>query len=491
MKSLQDILYGVRIKKLVGRTNHNIEGVQLDSRKVSVNHLFIAIKGELADGHDFIPKAIGNGAIVIICEIIPESQLKAITYIQVDDARKAAAVIASNFYDHPSKQLKLIGVTGTNGKTTIVTLLHQLFSQLGVVSGLLSTVENKIGDRVEPSRLTTPDVISTNQLLLQMVEEGCEVCFMEVSSHAVVQKRVHGLDFAGGIFTNISRDHLDYHKTFKEYIKAKQGFFDMLPKTAFALYNDDDKNGEIMVQNSRARKISYGMKSFSHYKVKVLEQSIDGLLLNIQGVDLYTRLSGDFNALNLLAAYAVANELEEDQLQVYEKLSAIKGAAGRFEKVISPAGVIGIVDYAHSPDSLEKTLQTIKKIRKSIESVITVVGCGGNRDKGKRPEMAEVAVKYSDRAIFTSDNPRDEHPSDIIEEMMKGVKITQKQKVLNIRDRREAIQTAVSMAKPGDIILIAGKGHEDYQEIKGERTPFSDKEELKKAYTVYQKENNK
>ncbi len=491
MKQLQDILFGVRIKKVIGHTNHEIAGIQLDSRKIQEGHLFIAIKGELVDGHDFIEKAIGQGATVIICQDFPEKIQDTITYIEVDESREAAAVIAANYFDHPSKKIKLIGVTGTNGKTTIVTLLHQLFTELGVEAGMLSTVENKIGRDVMPSQLTTPDVISTNQLLQNMVERGCELCFMEVSSHAVVQKRIFGLSFTAGVFTNITRDHLDYHGTFKEYIKAKQGFFDALPKSAFALYNDDDKNGEIMVQNTKARKISYGMKSFSHYKVKVLEQSISGLLLTIQGVDFYTQLTGEFNALNLLAAFAVAEELGEDQQQVYEKLSAVKGAVGRFQKVISANGIIGIVDYAHTPDSLEKTLQTIDKIRRSIESVITVVGCGGNRDKGKRPEMAEIAVKYSDRAIFTSDNPRDEHPSDIIEDMLKGVKITQKQKVLNIRDRREAIQTAVSMAKSGDIILVAGKGHEDYQEIKGERSHFNDKEELEQAFMIYEKENDK
>jgi len=487
MNSLQDILFGVRIKQVDGTISQEINELQIDSRNISENDVFIAISGTHVDGHQYIQSAIKKGAIAVICEAMPDKFDEQVVYVQVDDCRKALAIMSSNYYDHPSKKLKLVGVTGTNGKTTIVTLAHQLFTELGVYTGLLSTVENKIGDRVIPSSLTTPDSLTINQLLQEMVEHGCEVCFMEVSSHAVVQERITGLHFTGGVFTNITRDHLDYHKTFKEYIQAKKAFFDQLPKSAFALYNEDDKNGSVMVQNTKAKKKSYGARSFSNYRVKVLEQSFEGLLLNIQGIDLYTRLTGTFNASNLLAVFAIAIELGEPSQPVYEKLSAIPGAAGRFEKLLSTQGVIGIVDYAHTPDSLEKTLQTITDIRTGVEKLITVVGCGGNRDKGKRPQMAQIAVSMSEKVILTSDNPRNEHPAEIIDDMMKGVKITQRQKVLNITDRREAIQTAVTMTSPGDIILLAGKGHEDYQEISGEKQPFDDREELKKAYKEFEK----
>ena len=487
MMQLQDILYGVALKQVVGLTQRDIASITLDSRTVSENTLFFAVPGTAVDGHQFIDSAIEKGATAILCSHLPENQSEAVTYLQVDDVRKAMAICAANFYDHPSKKLKLIGVTGTNGKTTIVTLGHQLFTGLGVMAGLLSTIENKIGNNVFASKLTTPDSITVNKMLAQMVDEGCEACFMEVSSHAVVQHRVTGLHFAMGVFTNISRDHLDYHKTFKEYIAAKQEFFNQLPKTAFAIYNADDKNGEIMVQNTKANKVSYGLRNLAMHKVKILEDSMNGLLLNIDGFDVYTQLSGDFNALNLTAIYTVATILGEDPIKVLEVLSSLNGASGRFEKVISPNKVIAIVDYAHTPDALKKVLQTINKTRTGNEELITVVGCGGNRDKGKRPEMAKIAAQLSTQVILTSDNPRNESPLEIIEDMSKGVPISSKANVRSISDRREAILTAVAMAKPSDIILVAGKGHETYQEIKGERFPFDDREELRKAFSSHEK----
>ncbi len=482
MKKVADILFGVAIQEVFGQPDQQIQNIAVDSRHIRTNDLFIAINGYAVNGHEFIDQAIDNGATVIVCQQLPEVKRDHVTYYRVADSRKACAIIASNYYDHPSSDLRLIGVTGTNGKTTIVTLLYQLFSSLGVASGLLSTVENRIGQHIYESKLTTPDSIALNHLLRQMVDAGCEVCFMEVSSHAVDQGRINGLHFSGGVFTNITRDHLDYHKTFKAYIEAKQQFFTLLPKTAFALYNEDDKNGPIMVQNTKARKLSYAQKSLADYRVKVLEESLDGMLLNIQNVDVFTRLTGDFNAMNLLAAYVVAVELGEDDQKVLEQLSNLQGAPGRFQKVVSPKGIIGIVDYSHTPDSLEKVLQTINKLRTGIEQLTTVVGCGGDRDRGKRPLMGAVAADLSDHVILTSDNPRSENPNDIIQEMSEGVKITQKQKLRAIPNRRDAIFTAVSMSQPGDVILVAGKGHEDYQEIKGERFPFDDCEVLKEAY---------
>lgn len=484
---MQDILYGVRLQSVHGSTNQVVEGIELDSRKVKNNFAFVAIKGEQQDGHLYINSAIENGALVIICEQLPEILVPEITYIRVDHSREAVAIMAANFFDHPSRKLKLIGITGTNGKTTIATLGHQLFTSLGIETGLLSTIENKIGSEVLPTNLTTPDSITINKLLHNMVKAGCEAAFMEVSSHAVDQHRIRALQFSAGVFTNISRDHLDYHKSFKAYITAKQKFFDQLPKNAFAVYNSDDKNGQIMVQNTKARKISYGLKTLATHKVKILENTMDGLLLNIDGLDFYTRLTGDFNALNLTAVYIVAIEFGEDALKVLEMLSQLKGAEGRFEKVVSRNKIIGLVDYAHTPDALEKVLNTINSTRSGIEKLITVVGCGGNRDKGKRPQMANVAATGSSKVILTSDNPRDEEPASIIEDMTKGLKITQRPKVMNITDRKEAIRTAVSMAESGDIILVAGKGHEKYQEIKGERFPFDDKEVLKNAFEEFDK----
>ncbi|MBX2844847.1 MAG: UDP-N-acetylmuramoyl-L-alanyl-D-glutamate--2,6-diaminopimelate ligase [Saprospiraceae bacterium] len=488
MKGLQDILYGVSLEEVIGVTTKKVSAVCIDSRNSIASSVFVALKGSVVDGHEFIAKAIDLGATVIVCEVLPENRDKAITYLRVKNSRKAAGIIAANFYDHPSKQLKLIGVTGTNGKTTIATLLHQLFSAMGVHVGLLSTIENKIGSTVLKATHTTPDVISLNALLQDMVDDGCEYAFMEVSSHAVDQDRIAGVAFAGGVFTNLTRDHLDYHKTFKAYLEAKKAFFDGLPKSAFALVNTDDKNGLVMVQNTKAKTYSYGLRSLANYKVKILENSFDGLLLNLDGIDLYTKLIGDFNALNLAAVYATAVLLGEDQTKILTALSQLSGAAGRFERSVSPsANIIGIVDYAHTPDALEKVLKTIASVRTGNEQLITIVGCGGDRDKGKRPLMAAVAADLSNKVILTSDNPRTEDPNAILADMKAGVKISQQAKVLSISDRREAIRTACTLAQPKDIILIAGKGHENYQEIKGQRLPFDDKEELANAFKELKK----
>lgn len=487
MMNLQEILYGVRLVSVVGSTDKQISSLELDSRKVKLSSAFFAVKGEAIDGHQFIASSIEKGASAVVCSILPENSVDGVTYIVVNDVREAVAIMASNFYNHPSKDLKLIGITGTNGKTSIATFGFQLFTSLGAKVGLMSTIENKIGEQVIPTKLTTPDVITVNALLREMVDEGCEIAFMEVSSHAVEQKRIFGLHFTAGVFTNITRDHLDYHKTFKAYITAKQKFFDYIPKSSFVVYNEDDRNGEIMVQNTKARKISYGLKSFANYKVKILENSMEGLLLNLGGVDFYTRVTGDFNALNLTAIYAVAVELGEDEQKVLEVLSTIKGADGRLQKVVSEKKVVALVDYAHTPDALEKVLKTINASRTMQEQLITVVGCGGNRDKGKRPLMAAVTAELSTKAILTSDNPRDEEPAIILSEMLEGVKITQRQKVMSVLDRKEAIRTAVSMAESGDIILVAGKGHETYQEIKGERFPFDDKSVIEEAFKEFNK----
>ena len=487
MKQLQDILYGVGMRSVEGSTNQEISSLLLDSRKVVANSLFVAIKGVELDGHQYINNAIEKGATVIVCEEFPAELIPDITYVQVDDSRKAVAVMAANFYNEPSKELKLVGVTGTNGKTTVVTIAHQLFTKLGVKTGLLSTIENKIGTEVLPSSLTTPDPITINKLLRTMVNEGCQLAFMEVSSHAVEQQRIAGLHFAGGVFTNISRDHLDYHKTFKAYIEAKQKFFTQLPKASFALYNADDKNGEIMVQNAKSYCVSYGLKSLANHKVKILENTMEGLLLTMDGIDFYTKLTGDFNALNLMAVYATAILLGYDQMDVLANLSSVQGAEGRMEKLISESKIVALVDYAHTPDALQKVLSTINKTRSGNEELITVVGCGGNRDKGKRPMMAKVAAENSTKVILTSDNPRNENPFEIIEQMSKGISVSQKSKVNSISDRKEAIQTAVTMANGGDIILVAGKGHEKYQEINGEKFPFDDMEVLQGAFKEFGK----
>jgi UDP-N-acetylmuramoyl-L-alanyl-D-glutamate--2,6-diaminopimelate ligase len=475
---LQDILYGVAITKLVGSTNREVSTLTFDSRQVTQDSVFFAIKGALSDGHNYIGQTIDAGATVVICEEMPQELKDNVTYIQVADTHIALGKMASNFHDHPSAKLKLIGITGTNGKTTIATLLFKLFRELGYQVGLISTVQNQINDEIIPSTHTTPNPIALNELLDKMVKAGCDFCFMEVSSHAVAQHRIEGLNFTGGVFSNITHDHLDFHKTFDNYLKAKKGFFDELPKTAFALVNADDKNGAVMVQNTKALKKTYALKQLADFKAKILENRFSGLNLEIDHVDVFFKLVGSFNAYNLLAVYGTAILLGEDKFNVLTILSNLTGAEGRFDYVTNKSNVIGIVDYAHTPDAVQNVLSTIQDIRKGTEQVITIIGCGGDRDKTKRPIMAQVACDWSDKVILTSDNPRTENPQTIVEEMEAGVSPTNKRKTLTIVDRKEAIKTACHLAKPGDIILLAGKGHEKYQEVNGVKHHFDDKEIL-------------
>jgi UDP-N-acetylmuramoyl-L-alanyl-D-glutamate--2,6-diaminopimelate ligase len=476
---LQDILYGVAITNLVGITNREVDALTFDSRAVAPGSVFFAIKGTLVDGHKYIDQTIASGASVIICEDLPVSLKDDVSYIQVQDSSVALGKVASNFYGNPSKPLKLVGITGTNGKTTIATLLFKLFRELGHSVGLISTVENQINEQVIPATHTTPNPIALNQLLKDMVAAGCTHCFMEVSSHAVVQHRIVGLDFTGGVFSNITHDHLDFHKTFDNYIKAKKEFFDQLPKTAFALTNSDDKNGMVMLQNTAATKKTYALKQMADFNAKIIENRFSGLNLEVDQIDVFFKLVGSFNAYNLLAAYGTAMLMGEDQLTVLTVLSSLTGAEGRFDYVENDQQIIGIVDYAHTPDAVQNVLSTIANIRKGTEQVITVIGCGGDRDKTKRPVMAQVACDWSDKVILTSDNPRTEDPNAILAEMEAGVSPSNKRKTLVITDRKAAIQTACHLAKKGDIILIAGKGHEKYQEINGVRHHFDDKEILK------------
>lgn len=475
---LQDILYGVTIQMLVGVTNREVAALEFDSRKVQPETVFFAIKGTLTDGHQYIGQTIAAGASVIVCEDMPEVQSSEVTYIQVENANVALGIMAANFYGNPSSKLKLVGITGTNGKTTIATLLFKLFTELGYSVGLISTVENQIKETVIPSTHTTPNPVALNLLLKQMVDAGCVYCFMEVSSHAVVQHRIEGLHFAGAVFSNITHDHLDFHKTFDNYIKAKKAFFDALPKTAFALTNADDKNGMVMLQNTKATKKSYALKQMADFKAKIIENSFSGLNLEIDQLEVYFKLVGSFNAYNLLAVYGTAILLGEDKMQVLTVLSELSGAEGRFDYVANNQKIIGIVDYAHTPDAVQNVLSTIANIRKGTEQVITVIGCGGDRDTTKRPVMAQVACDWSDKVILTSDNPRTEDPNAILRDMEAGVSPSNKRKTLTITDRKEAIKTACHLAKPGDIILVAGKGHEKYQEISGVRYHFDDKEIL-------------
>lgn len=482
MKLLRDILYSVRIEEVHGSTNIAVEGITLDSRKVRPNSLFVAIKGTASDGHQFIAKAIELGADCIVCQVLPEERHPNVTYVKVADPSSAMGLIAANYYDNPSEQIKLIGVTGTNGKTTTVTLLYNLFRKLGFKVGLLSTVVNRIHNEVVESTHTTPNAVELNALLREMVDKGCQYCFMEVSSHAVHQKRVHGIQFAGAVFTNITHDHLDYHGTFDEYLKAKKGFFDMLPEGAFALVNKDDYHADVMVQNTKAKVRSYGLKTMVDYKVRVIENQFGGLQLNIDGKDVWTRLIGSFNAYNLCAVYAVARLLNQDEIAVLTQLSTLTPPDGRFQYLKSANNITAIVDYAHTPDALKNVLQTIRDIRTGNEQVITLVGCGGDRDKGKRPVMAGIACDLSDKVILTSDNPRSEDPEVIIGEMKTGVQPDQHKKVMSITNRREAIRAAVMLAKPGDILLIAGKGHEKYQEVNGVKSHFDDLEEVDNCF---------
>lgn len=479
MRLLTDILYKAGLEEIVGTTNVAVSSVTFDSRKVKKDSLFIAVRGTTVDGHNFIDKAIEGGALAIICEEIPGNKAENITYVKVKNAHYALGIIASNFYDNPSHKLKLIGVTGTNGKTTTVTLLYNLFKSLGNTVGLLSTVKNKIHNEEIPATHTTPDAIELNELLCKMVEKGCQYAFMEVSSHALAQHRVAGINFTGGVFTNITHDHLDYHKTFDEYIKAKKGFFDMLPEDAFALVNKDDANGMVMLQNTKAHRVTYAIKSPADHKCRIIENHLSGLLLNIDGKEVWTKLIGTFNAYNVLAVYSVAVLLKQDPTNILTALSALNSVEGRFQYLKSENGIIGIVDYAHTPDALKNVLETIKGIRTGNEQVITLAGCGGDRDAAKRPIMAQIACKYSNKVILTSDNPRSEDPEEILNQMQKGIDPVEAKKTLRITDRREAIKTACSLAKQGDIILVAGKGHEKYQEIKGVKHPFDDFEILK------------
>jgi UDP-N-acetylmuramoyl-L-alanyl-D-glutamate--2,6-diaminopimelate ligase len=468
-----------------GNTQAEVVDLQIDSRKVGKGSLFIAISGALSDGHLYVETAIEQGAVVIICEQFPLNLSESVTYVQVENSSEAAGILAHNFYDQPSEALKLVGVTGTNGKTTIATLLFKLFEGLGYKCGLLSTVQNHIGDQVLEATHTTPDQIRLNALLRQMADANCTHVFMECSSHAIHQHRMAGLKFAGGLFSNITHDHLDYHKTFDEYIRVKKLFFDSLPAQAFAISNLDDKRGPVMLQNAHAKKHYYSLKGMAEFKGKILENLITGLVMTINDQEVHFRLIGEFNAYNLLAVYGAAICLGEDKQEVLRCLSMLTGAEGRFDFMISgKERVIGIVDYAHTPDALVNVLTTIQKLRKGHEQVITVVGCGGDRDKTKRPVMAAEACKYSDRVILTSDNPRSEEPELILKDMEAGLNTAAKRKAIAITDRREAIKTAISLAKPEDIVLIAGKGHEKYQEIKGVKHHFDDKEELVKLFEL-------
>ncbi|MBL7894564.1 MAG: UDP-N-acetylmuramoyl-L-alanyl-D-glutamate--2,6-diaminopimelate ligase [Bacteroidia bacterium] len=481
MKLLSDILYKTRLEEVIGSTHMAISSVTFDSRKVKKDTLFVATRGTATDGHAYIDKAIEAGAVAIVCEDLPETRKENVTYIKVTDSTHALGFIACNYFDNPSAKLKLVGVTGTNGKTTTVTLLFNLFRTLGYNVGLLSTVQNKINNTVIPSTHTTPDALSLNELLSVMVEQGCEYAFMEVSSHAVVQNRIAGIQFTGAIFTNITHDHLDYHKTFDEYIKAKKRFFDNLPEEAFAITNKDDKNGMVMLQNTKAHKYSYSIKNVADYKCKIIENHLNGLLLNINNHEVWVKLIGTFNAYNVLAVFAAAHLLKQDVINILTTLSNLNSVEGRFQYVKSETGIIGIVDYAHTPDALKNVLETIKDIRTGDENVITLVGCGGDRDAAKRPVMANIACQYSNKVILTSDNPRSEDPEEILNQMQAGVDATDFKKTLRISDRREAIKTACTLAQKGDIILIAGKGHEKYQEIKGVKHPFDDLEILKET----------
>ncbi|MGJ1365139.1 UDP-N-acetylmuramoyl-L-alanyl-D-glutamate--2,6-diaminopimelate ligase [Sphingobacterium spiritivorum] len=482
MIKLKDILHAIPVQEVVGQLDVEVTSLCFDSRQANEGSLFVAVRGVHTDGHLFVEKAIQQGCTLIMVEEMPAEKNEGVTYMMVADTAYALGIAAGNFYGNPSRELKLVGVTGTNGKTTIATLLFNLFTALGYHVGLLSTVQNQIGERIIPATHTTPDPVALNALLRDMVDEGCDYCFMEVSSHAVVQQRIAGLRFAGGIFSNITHDHLDFHKTFDNYIKAKKKFFDDLDRFAFALTNGDEKNGSVMLQNTFAHKKTYGLKGVADFKAKIIESHFDGMLLNIEGHEVWVKLVGEFNAYNILAVYGAAILLEQETVKVLTALSQITGAEGRFEAITSKNGVIGIVDYAHTPDAVANVLSTINNLRKKEQQIITVLGCGGDRDKTKRPEMAEVAAKMSDKVIITSDNPRTEDPVQIIKDMEPGIPADRKKNVFSITDRREAIRAACHLAQPGDIVLVAGKGHEKYQDINGVKHHFDDREELEKTF---------
>jgi UDP-N-acetylmuramoyl-L-alanyl-D-glutamate--2,6-diaminopimelate ligase len=487
LKNLKDILYQVSINQVFGFTDVEVNSLVFDSRKVQKNDVFIAQKGIRFDGHSYIEKAISLGAAVIICEDFPTYKKEGVTYVQVSDANLALAIMASNFYNNPSRILPLIGVTGTNGKTTIASLLYQLFKKAGYKVGLLSTVKILVDETEFKATHTTPDSVTINSYLDKMIESGVDYCFMEVSSHGIHQKRTEGLTFIGGVFTNLSHDHLDYHETFSEYRNVKKSFFDSLSKSAFALTNIDDKNGAFMLQNTKAKKKTYALKTLADYKVKVLEKQFSGTLLKIDESEVWTKLIGKFNAVNLLAIFATAELLGIEKLETLTIISQLENVSGRFEYVLSEDGVTAIIDYAHTPDALKNVLETINDIRTGNEKVITVVGCGGDRDRAKRPKMAHIASQLSSQAIFTSDNPRTENAQTILNEMEFGVSAENYKKTLSILDRRQAIKTACKFSESGDIILVAGKGHEDYQEIKGVRTHFDDLEEVKNCFNQLKK----
>ena len=474
MKQLKDILYKVHIEAVHGTTDVTVSKIEFDSRKIELNDVFVAIRGTLSDGHDYIEKALSLGAIAVICEEFPSVIVNGVTYIKVKDSNEALAFLAANYYENPSENIRLVGVTGTNGKTTIASLLYQLFKKAGYKVGLLSTVKIMVDEQEFKATHTTPDSLTINKFLDLMVQEGCEFCFMEVSSHGVHQKRTEALRFEGGVFTNLSHDHLDYHNTFAEYRDVKKAFFDSLTKNAFALTNIDDKNGAVMLQNTKAKKLTYALKSYADYKAQILENQLSGLLLKINDNEVWVKLIGSFNAYNLLAIYGVAVELGIEKTEALRLLSELESVSGRFQFIVSDSKITAIVDYAHTPDALENVLKTIEDIRTKNEQLITVVGCGGDRDKMKRPIMANIASSMSDKAIFTSDNPRTENPETIIEEMEKGVEPQNFKKTVSILDRKQAIKTACQLANPNDIILIAGKGHETYQEINGVRHDFDD-----------------
>lgn len=476
---LRDILYRTSIEAVKGATDIDVNKIEFDSRLIKPGDVFVAIKGTVSDGHDFIDKALSLGAAAIVCEVLPEITEEGITYVEVKSASAALAHMAANYYDNPSHNVKLVGITGTNGKTTIASLLYQLFKNAGYKTGLLSTVKIMVDDTEYKATHTTPDSLTINKYLKEMEEVGCEYCFMEVSSHGIHQNRTAGLDFAGGVFTNLSHDHLDYHSSFAEYRDVKKRFFDELPKGSFGLVNVDDKNGLIMLQNTKAKKLTYALKTYADYKAQILENQLSGLLLKINEQEVWVKLIGTFNAYNLLAIYATAVNLGLESVEVLRLMSELESVSGRFQFIVSDSKITAIVDYAHTPDALENVLSTIENIRTRNEQLITVVGCGGDRDKTKRPIMAHIASNMSDKAIFTSDNPRSEVPEDIIEDMEKGVEPQNYKKTIAVVDRKQAIKIACQLARPNDIILIAGKGHETYQEIKGERFHFDDMETVK------------
>jgi UDP-N-acetylmuramoyl-L-alanyl-D-glutamate--2,6-diaminopimelate ligase len=487
MIALKDILYKVTLNAVVGSTSINVYAVNFDSRKIEKDHLFVAIRGLVADGHDYIETAIKKGATSVVCESLPKKLDDNVTYVEVDNSNKALAIIASNFYENPSKNIRLVGVTGTNGKTTVTSLLYQLFKKAGYKVGLLSTVKIMVDETEYKATHTTPDSITINKYLSEMNAEGVEFCFMEVSSHGIHQYRTEGLHFEGGIFTNLSHDHLDYHKTFAEYRDVKKKFFDELSSEAFALVNVDDKNGSVMLQNTKAKKHTYALKQYADYKTQILENQFGGLLLKVDDNEVWTRLIGNFNAYNVLSIYATAELLGLEKVEILRLISDLESVSGRFQYVVSDEKITAIIDYAHTPDALKNVLETINSIRTKNEELITVVGCGGDRDKTKRPKMGHIASALSTKVIFTSDNPRSEKPEDVLSEIESGVEPQNFKKTLTIEDRKQAIKAACQIAQPNDIILIAGKGHETYQEIKGERFDFDDLKIVKEFLKQLQK----